>query len=563
MMHKTVPLVLAILLAACAASGRRISVSDSQNIREEVVESLPEKRPGWYINPPDSDTNYDYFVGHSARFSTEAAARDEAMNNAVKQFVRFCGVEVGIFDEYLKHTTGKTSGVLAGMLSNKEYEQQKAQAFVTSIRPKEWYLRKTRTYHDETPISSGWKVSVLVKVPVEEKIRVQEYAEKKKADKLKIQQGAHLDEVKKIEDALKPAADYYKLAKEFITQKEIFSAIDTLNKAEKIVENLKENEYFLPAKKSIQEKYNENVIDLISVDKDRLVKGIVLIKETGDGQKIKPDTPLATPLTVKALCNLSGEEIPLTHAPIKFTEEEKELDNTYTDKGGKASLRVLGTTTEGKNHLRITASLDTEYRRDVKFYLIVDRPEQKPEEKLSVKASFLYEDNGVPKQMYEGMTLRSHVDFYSVYFRPEQDCYVYVYQVDSTGAIYQLFPNLTFSNSWNPVKKGKSYTIPGKDQRFYLDDVTGEERLYLLASKTPATELENLFARLEAANKEQKKAIQAQIKRSIGTRGVGGTAPASKPHTVTAKSGKTFDVIAKSIESNKTGFVHVLSFNHR
>jgi len=368
-MKKTAPLVLVIFLAACGASQHQINISGSQNIREEVVESLPETRPDWYINPPDSDGKYDYFVGHSARFSTEAAARDEAMNNAVKQFVRFCGVEVGIFDEYLRETTGKTSGVLAGILSNKEHEQQKAEAFVTSIRPKEWYLRKIRTYHNETPISSGWKVSVLVRVPVEEKSRVQAYVEKKKKEK-------------------------------------------------------------------------------------------------------------------------------------------------------------------------------------------------KVEKKLSIKANFLYEENGVPKQMYDGMTLRSNVDFYSIYFRPEQDCYVYIYQVDSTGAVYQLFPNLTYSSNWNPVKKDKSYMVPDKEQRFYLDNVTGEERLYLLASREPATELENLFAKLNAANETQKKSIQDQIKENLTSRGVAGTAP-GESHKVTAKSGEAFDVIGKNLESTKTGFVYMLSFMHK
>ena len=161
------------------ASPSQVRMQSAQDIRERVVWCSHKEPPGWYTSPPDSDDRYDYFVGHSVRFVSEPAARDEAMNNAVRQFARFCGVEIKVLDEYLKVTTGKTSSVLVGELSQRQQEQQESKAFVSSIKPKEWYLRQVQTLHDGTPIDTGWMASVLIIVPLDEKDKVQAYARKK------------------------------------------------------------------------------------------------------------------------------------------------------------------------------------------------------------------------------------------------------------------------------------------------------------------------------------------------------------------------------------------------
>ncbi|MBI5787970.1 MAG: transglycosylase SLT domain-containing protein [Candidatus Schekmanbacteria bacterium] len=178
------------------------------------------------------------------------------------------------------------------------------------------------------------------------------------------------------------------------------------------------------------------------------------------------------------------------------------------------------------------------------------------------KVSFIYEDNGVPHQMWDGMSLRSRLDYYSVYFSPEQDCYVYIYQVDSSGAVYQIFPNLEYGNVWNPVKKGKDYWIPN-DDRFYLDDVTGEEKIYFFAAKEPAKELETLFAQLKQTSSKQAVAsIQGQIKGLLYTRGIGGHGESGASHPVIAKSGNTFDLISRKMESVGAEFMYCLTFRH-
>ncbi len=562
---KTACLILSFTLVACAATQPQIKMGQSheaQYIREEVTWSSHKKPPVWYLRPPEGDGKYDYFVGHSVKFATEPGARDDAMANAIKQFVRYCGVEVNIFDEYLKVTTGKTSSVLAGVLSKREHEQQQAKGYVTSIKPKEWYIRRIRIYHDGTPIDSGYKASALIMAPVEEKARVQAYAEKRRQE-----------EVLKINEAFKPARTLYTKAKDYIGRGDILSALGALDKAWEIVNRVKAD---YPKAGLNQED------EMIGMERENLRSGITLTKVSGDGQKIKYGEQLASPLAVRVMCHFEGREIPLRFAPVIYRVEfeivervtsasdgveellgeisrvESEIvERVTSDKDGMARLKTFSVVEEQAGQIKIIAGLDMEPRREVYFTLWAGEPIPA----ISVEVSFIYEDNGVPRQMWDGMSLRSRLDYYSVYFSPEQDCYVYIYQVDSSGAVYQIFPNLEYSNAWNPVKKGKDYWIPAND-RFYLDDVTGEEKIYFFASREPATELENLFARLKQAdNRQEMASLQGQINDMLYTRGIGGTEPGNT-HPVIAKSGHTFDLISQTIESIGPEFMYCLTLRH-
>jgi len=302
--------------------------------------------------------------------ASEQGARDQAMANAIKQFVRFCGIEVSIFDEYLKKTNGRTSGILSGELSNQEIEYQKAQAFVRGIRAKEWYLKKLKTFHDDVPINTAWRVSVLVMVPAEEKTRIQKYAE-------------------------------------------------TL---------------------------------------------------------------------------------------------EKEKNNN-----------------------------------------------------LAVDVNFYYESSGRLQELKNGTSLRSKTDFYYVYFRPEKDCYIYIYQVDSSGAVYQLFPNKKYSAESNPLRAQASYYIP-ENNRFYLDDVLGKEQLYLIASKKPAPKVEKLFSEMKSAySSVSRRKIEDNVRKSLSnmskTRGIGGVKQ-GREHNVKASNGKIFKFLSSRLASNNADFIYGINFMH-
>jgi len=558
--------VLFVFSACATAPGQRqIRMQQSQKVEEKVVWTSHKKAPEWVIKPPESDGTYDYFVALSHKHPTEQAARNAAMRDAVTQFARFCGVEVSIFDDYLNTTTGKTSGILTGMVDNKMAEQQQTQAFVSRIKPKEWYLNEVRVFHDDITISTGWKASVLVMVPIEEKEQVRLYGEKLRKEKELGREKNHLTELERVVSSLQPAVEFYYQAQKLLQAGDVLGAIRVLETARNIIKQSERKKYFPEAKDALQGKDREKAIDMAYLLINSLKQGIILTKVGGDGQQILLGQPLPEPLAVKAVCNYRGKEIPIASAEIEFKLGGQAIDKIFTDKKGVGRLNKY---TFGKKHqgkIMVIAKLKAGAKKETYFNLFINKSvAEKQEEKLAVEVNFFYENNGVARELKNGATLRSKLDYYYLYFKPEQKSYVYIYQVDSSGAVYQLFPNLLYSNAWNPVKKGKGYYIPNKDQ-FYLDDVVGEERIYLMASKEPAIKIEKLFAKMKSANDPAaRRGIENKIKKSlstmVNTRGLGGAN--GSPHKVKLSSGKTFEMLNRKLESVGAALVYTVNFMH-
>jgi outer membrane protein OmpA-like peptidoglycan-associated protein len=79
-------------------------------------------------------------------------------------------------------------------------------------------------------------------------------------------------------------------------------------------------------------------------------------------------------------------------------------------------------------------------------------------------------------------SLRSKADRYFVFFRPSQDCYVYVLQEDSQGSRVLLHPSASGNAS---VRKGSDNWVPGFGMAYTLDDQVGDEVLYVVATSFP------------------------------------------------------------------------------
>jgi len=109
--------------------------------------------------------------------------------------------------------------------------------------------------------------------------------------------------------------------------------------------------------------------------------------------------------------------------------------------------------------------------------------------KLSVDIGFYYEEEGKLKPFYEGDVLKSGTG-YTLYVNPSDTCYIYVFQVDESGNSFRLFPNKDYHTSNNPVMSGKQTWIPNENEVFYLDETTGRETFYIMASRDKITELE-------------------------------------------------------------------------
>ena len=106
------------------------------------------------------------------------------------------------------------------------------------------------------------------------------------------------------------------------------------------------------------------------------------------------------------------------------------------------------------------------------------------EEKIALEAEFFYQKGGERefRILKEGTSLTSGKDYYFIFFRLLQDCYVYILQEDSSGKIELLFPK---ENESALVEANKDYWIPQTGKLYKLDYTKGEERIYLLATSSP------------------------------------------------------------------------------
>lgn len=110
------------------------------------------------------------------------------------------------------------------------------------------------------------------------------------------------------------------------------------------------------------------------------------------------------------------------------------------------------------------------------------------------------------QELRDGSVMRSG-DALKIMFKTHENCYVYIFQTDSSGEPYALFPMERFrgkqvGNS-NPVQAGVRYYVPGQSTSFELDDVTGMETIYFLAYRVKDPDLEAAYQALEAKQRNE------------------------------------------------------------
>ena len=113
-------------------------------------------------------------------------------------------------------------------------------------------------------------------------------------------------------------------------------------------------------------------------------------------------------------------------------------------------------------------------------------------------------------------TILNTGDQFKMMVELQHKCYVYVFHHDARDGMKMLFPYSLdqFSTDYQP---GRKYYIPHGDAWYRLDENTGAETLYLLASADRLNELEDLFTRYESAGPGDKpqalKAVLDEIKK--------------------------------------------------
>jgi hypothetical protein len=115
----------------------------------------------------------------------------------------------------------------------------------------------------------------------------------------------------------------------------------------------------------------------------------------------------------------------------------------------------------------------------------------------------------------QDMALKSG-DRIKFFVKPENKCFVYLLYHNSQGEVTVLFP-YRFENLNFDVLPAQEDYIPKGDKWFELDEHTGQETFYLLASPSPLRLLQDLINQYETADGATKqklvKTILAEIRR--------------------------------------------------
>ncbi|MDM8567943.1 DUF4384 domain-containing protein [Thiotrichales bacterium HSG1] len=190
---------------------------------------------------------------------------------------------------------------------------------------------------------------------------------------------------------------------------------------------------------------------------------------------------------------------------------------------------------------------------------------------LDFKINYVYRSGGKgnPKTLNNNGVLHSG-DYYKIIFTPTENCYIYIFQLDSANQLFRLFPMQSFGevvvNNFNPIKANKTYHIPSKNQSFELDSQIGFETIYFVATRQQDIVLEKQYQIMQQADTGFKQQMQKQVQQQF-TRDSKGLR-AIKPDPVATEiswqeNGQQYSVLQERLEDMCNGCVNVLTFNHK
>ncbi len=161
----------------------------------------------------------------------------------------------------------------------------------------------------------------------------------------------------------------------------------------------------------------------------------------------------------------------------------------------------------------------------------------------------------------EGGILRSR-DNFQVHLQTDRPSYLYILLYDSQGKASQLFPHPKIDQP-GYVEASKRVVVPDKNLWFWLDENTGTETIYVLASEKPMSDIVGLMGEMEAARSGEQRRISQEIRDKIKfvQRGVGGISK-GKAATYTLSDGQVIEKVTEVV-SGTGAVVRAVSFKHR
>ena len=195
------------------------------------------------------------------------------------------------------------------------------------------------------------------------------------------------------------------------------------------------------------------------------------------------------------------------------------------------------------------------------FYFLKKKKQDKAEPKLfSMDVNYVYRASGQGDLLpIKQKSVLHSGDYYKVIFTPNDQIYIYIFQVDTLNNIYQLFPLGDFNN---PVKAGKTYTIPSETTAFSLDDNIGNEYIYFVISKKRNTKVEALYKSI--TKNKNSPANNKKLQSYFKDRGMGKIVTDKHINMVNwGKNNALFSLIGQKLSGICENCVSVLTFQHQ
>jgi hypothetical protein len=161
----------------------------------------------------------------------------------------------------------------------------------------------------------------------------------------------------------------------------------------------------------------------------------------------------------------------------------------------------------------------------------------------------------------EGSVLRSR-DNFQVHLQADRPAYVYILIYDSEGRASQLFPDPKIEHL-GALEAGESLVVPQAGSWFWLDDSSGTETIYVLASEKPMNDIRDLLAKMQTADDRAQRRASEEISERIAVmqRGVGGVTK-GQTVTYTLSDGKKIQKVT-DVVTGTGSVVRAVSFQHR
>ena len=153
---------------------------------------------------------------------------------------------------------------------------------------------------------------------------------------------------------------------------------------------------------------------------------------------------------------------------------------------------------------------------EIKAKICNDYPDLMVQDCRSIEAVvMIYNERG--ELIPNGSSVREG-DAFFIMLQPMADAYAVVFNKDSKGNFFRIFPNHQVSSHSNPLRSNQQYFFPPRnsDLIFKFDENPGEETFYFVVSSTPLNDIDSVYNSIESGMR----GLSSVLEQRINKRGI-------------------------------------------